>query len=122
METNNFFGTYQNNLKGDIPSLSISKYENIFKIGYNDTYPFYNLLKTITLPTSIEPSMYKLIKTLPNDTWTNLSYIYYNNIDLWWLIALVNNVFNPFEMPKIIKIIHPEYVDAILNNIQQQLQ
>lgn len=109
-----FFGDYQSNLNPNY-------YENIFKLGEYNNKNFYNLFKTVIIPKELNPNIYDEYATKPNDTWTNISYTYYNNIDLWWLIALVNNVYNPFELPQTIKIIKPEYIELILNSIQLQL-
>lgn len=116
----NFFGTYQNNNKA-FKSLSQFQYENIFKLGVEDDKVWYNLLNTINIPDNINQNIYTYIKPLPSDTWTNISYIYYNTTELWWLIALINKVYNPWIMPKILKIIKPEYIDIIIDNIQHQL-
>ena len=115
-----FYGDYQNKIDG-IPHLSPNLYENIFKLGVDNTHPYYNILKTITVPTDLNEDLFFEIAPLPNDTWTNISYIYYNTINLWWLIAILNNVFNPFEMPSKLKILKPEYLDDVLGTIQSQL-
>ena len=122
METisQSFFGDYQNKFD-NYSKLPVNMYENIFKLGFENTHPFYNILKTITVPTNLNDDLFIIIKPLPNDTWTNLSYLYYNTINLWWLIALLNNVFNPFEMPITLRILKPEYLDAVLNTIHSQL-
>jgi hypothetical protein len=116
----NFFGDYYNSL--NTKHLPSTRYENIFKIGYDDKYPFFNIFKTITLPNDIDDSFFTYVKPLPTDTWTNLSYIYYGNIDLWWLIAITNDIFNPFIMPNYLKILKPEYIDLVIDNIQSQLK
>ena len=106
----NFFGNYYNSVNtNQLPS---TRYENIFKIGYDDKYPFFNIFKTITLPNNIDDSYFTYVKPLPTDTWTNL----------WWLIAITNDIFNPFIMPKYLKILKPEYVDLIIGSIQSQLK
>lgn len=118
--TTSFFGDYQNKFD-EYNKLSPNLYENIFKIGFDNTHPYYNILKTIVMPKDLNDNLFEFINPLPNDTWTNLSYLYYNTINLWWLIAITNNVFNPFEMPSTLKILKPEYLDAVLGEIQSQL-
>lgn len=118
--TDSFFGKTQNKYNfGKLPS---TYYENIFKIGFDGIHPFYNMNRTIMMPKKMDSSFFTVVKPLPNDTWTNLSYIYYNTINLWWLIAITNNVYNPFKMPKIVKILKPEYVDYVIDAIHSQLQ
>lgn len=36
----------------------------------------------------------------PGDTWSSLAYAYLGDPELWWAIAIFNNVFNPLEDPK----------------------
>lgn len=120
MSDKNFYGDYYSGATGE--QLPMNRYENIFKIGYNKDYPFFNIFKTVTIPDNLDDGYFETIKPLPTDTWTNLSYIYYNNIDLWWLIALVNNVFDPFTMPTTLKILKPEYIDSVIGSIQSQIK
>ena len=122
METTSqsFFGDYQNKFD-NYDKLPSNMYENIFKLGFDNNHPYYNILKTITIPNNLNDDLFFIIKPLPNDTWTNLSYLYYDTINLWWLIALLNNVFNPFKMPTTLKILKTEYLDMVLNAIHSQL-
>lgn len=115
-----FFGDYQNKYD-DFNGLNPNFYENIFKLGFDNSHPYYNLLKTITIPADLNEELFFTIKTLPGDTWTNISYIYYDTIDLWWLIAILNNVYNPFKMPSTLRILKTEYLDIVLGQIQSQL-
>lgn len=117
----NFFGTYQSNHSG-LKLLNKQKYENIFRLGENNGKLYYNLLDTLTLPSSVVNDAFFVIKTLPNETWTNISYRVYDTIELWWLIAIVNNIYNPFVLPQYIKVIKPDYIDLIIDNIHQQLK
>lgn len=32
-----------------------------------------------------------------NDWWENIAFQYYQNENLWWMVALTNDVVNPFE-------------------------
>jgi len=55
------------------------------------------------------------------DWWDYLAYQYYGTPYLWWVIPLVNNIENPFEMPEAgtnIKILKKEYTFTILNEIK----
>ena len=81
--TTSFFGDYQNKFD-EYNKLSPNLYENIFKIGFDNTHPYYNILKTIVMPKDLNDNLFEFIHPLPNDTWTNLSYLYYNTINLWW--------------------------------------
>ena len=54
------------------------------------------------------------------DTWTNISFKFYNTIKLWWLICKFNNIINPFtelQIGKRIKIPDKTIVENILTSI-----
>ena len=56
------------------------------------------------------------------DTWTNISFKFYNTIGLWWLICKFNNIINPFTEitpGKFIKIPSEQVVKIILSNINE---
>lgn len=85
---------------------------------------FYNILKTIDMPDEVIKSNYTTYFAKPTDAWTLISYKFYNRIDLWWLIAIFNNVddtFSPIESGKTIKIPKPDYVRMILDAIKEQI-
>lgn len=120
----NFFSTgqYQNNID-KLASLSKYKYENIFKV-YQDqnTYYYYNILKNINIPDEINPEFYTIENVNFDIPLTLISYKYYQTIDLWWLILITNKITNPFLSGiHRIKIIKNEYIDDIINSIQNQL-
>jgi len=122
MDTNFSTGKYQNDID-DLESLSKYRYENIFKI-YQDpnTYYYYNILKNINIPDNIDPSYYTLENVNFNVPLTIISYKYYQTIELWWLILIVNKITNPFiSGTRQIKIIKSEYINEIINTIQNQL-
>jgi len=116
-------GTYQNKIAG-LPELKLTRYENIFKLYKKDNFYFYNILKGIYLPSNLDETKvyYQLIATrMP---WTLVSYNAYNTTDLWWLICLANNIFNPVKFPEqgtLLKIIKPTYVTQVLDEIQTAL-
>ena len=55
------------------------------------------------------------------DTWPLISYKFYGDVKLWWLVAKANNIANPTIEPeptKIIRIINVEFVNTILDAIR----
>ena len=55
---------------------------------------------------------------------TELSQDIYGTQDLWWLICLVNRIYNPINNPElgeVYKIIKPDLVSTLLNSIKNQL-
>ena len=117
-------GQYQNDIT-KLGSLSPSRYENIFKLyldGNNDY--FYNILNSINIPEEIDKTYYYVVVVNRRVPWTTISYEQYQNIDLWWLICLINNINNPIkfaEPGKELKIIRQEFVPLILNNIKNTI-
>ena len=122
-------GVFRQNVTGlsQIPSVS---YENIFRVystenSSNTNFYYFNLLNSVYFPENIPTSMYYTITLNKRLPWTAISYNEYRSTDLWWLIALTNNIFNPIYYPapgSILKIIKPEFVKLILNEITAQIK
>jgi hypothetical protein len=118
-------GLYQNNIK-DLKGLELYRYENIFKLytqGDKNFY-FYNILKKIQIPENLNAELFDFISFPRKMPITTVSYRIYGTTYLWWLIAIVNNVINPFELQngKKFRIVKAKYVKYILDEINQQLQ
>lgn len=114
----------------DIPQLEpigSNRFENIFSVHKTSEngYYFYNILKTIRLTTNDLDDRYffyfKVDRTMP---FTVISYNFYETMDLWWLICVVNNIDNPIEFIEpgtTIKMIKPQHVSSIVSAIKKQL-
>lgn len=64
--------------------------------------------------------LYNQHQVTETDWLDNISYRYYDTPALWWLIALTNNIVNPFEDPKAgdsLKILKFEYIYRILREV-----
>ena len=112
---------YQNDIK-DLPFIQDVRYENIFKLAKSDKFFFYNIIKKITIPKDIQSEIFYEIRINSNKPWTTLSNDIYGTQDLWWLICLLNEVYNPINNPKlgsIYKIIKPDFVSTILKEIKR---
>ena len=112
---------YQNQIT-DLPNLEEVRYENIFKVAKSDKFFFYNIIKKITIPEELQSDIYYELRINSNKPWTTLSHDVYGTQDLWWLICLVNNIFNPIDNPElgaVYKIIRPDYVNPILAEIKR---
>ena len=71
-------------------------YEN--RINYDG----YSCLETHymqEIPYHVDDIYYTVPKKLENRLDT-ISYNFYGNVDLWWVIALASNIKNPLEVPK----------------------
>ena len=91
---------YQNDIK-DLPFIQDVRYENIFKLAKSDKFFFYNIIKKITIPKDIQSEIFYEIRINSNKPWTTLSNDIYGTQDLWWLICLLNEVYNPINNPKL---------------------
>ena len=115
-------GQKQNNIN-TLPILSMLNLENLFNV-YNDGQNyFYNLINTVNFPVNLNTSTYNTFTVTTDYTsWTAISQKCYNTPQLWWLICSVNNIQNPIQFPKagtVLKVLTPEYVSAILQQITQ---
>lgn len=115
------------NLLEKIPSIS---YENIFRMYLtentdNTNFYYYNLLNSVYFPDDIPSSIYYAITLNKRLPWTAISYNEYRTTDLWWLIVLANKIHNPVYYPapgSTLRIIKPEYVKLIFNEITAQIK
>ena len=60
-------------------------------------------------------------EVLKGDTWNLISYKHYNTTSLWWLVCMINNVFNPTVEPtagSVIRIMPEATVNSILEEIR----
>jgi hypothetical protein len=122
------FGQYQNYIQeSGLDNLELYRYENIFKLYQikNSEFYLYNIIKTIKLPKDINNEIFEIITLQNNIPLTTLSYQIYGTTYLWWLICLLNNIRNPFDINnsgKGLKILKKQYLKPVLDAIKQQLQ
>lgn len=118
-------GDYQINIPS-LPPLDEYKYENFFKtyLTENNQY-FYNLQSfAVYFLDEIDPSTYYEIQINKSLPWTAISYNEYRTMDLWWLITVVNKIYNPLKFPDAgskLKILYPEYVRSVITRINNEL-
>jgi hypothetical protein len=113
-----------------LAQLSQNSYENIFRMYPTEdtqtkTFLYYNLLNSIYIPTPLQSDTYYTITLNRIMPWTVISYDEYKTMNLWWLIVLANNIYNPIMYPPAgtrLNIIKPSFVPAIINNINVQLK
>tara|TARA_Y100000310_G_scaffold325472_1_gene388991 strand:+ start:618 stop:992 length:375 start_codon:yes stop_codon:yes gene_type:complete len=110
-----------NNEITELARLSDYHYENIFNMfKTGDGFYGFNILKTINFPDDLDPKMYELVEVDRKMSWTNLSFLEYGTIKLWWLICLANGIQNPVQFPSQgmrIKVIKPEFIPHILQQL-----
>ncbi len=93
---------------------------HLTKIETDNGYPIYNLMGRVKVPKNINPIFYDSYQPTSNESFETISYKSYGTISLWWLICLVNNLYNITEgavagVP--LKIIKKQYIGDILEEI-----
>jgi hypothetical protein len=105
-----------------------TRYEQIFKqykliIDENNNYSFFNILNKVIIPTDINSDLLGIITLQSKLPWTTLAFKIYKDINLWWLIHLINSPKNIFYAEAGIeyKYILPKYLNIVLKNIAEQV-
>lgn len=118
-------GKYQSQI-ADLPVLSRQRYENIFRMyTTNNNQYYYNLLKSLYIDNDIDPRKIYYMPVKSSLPWSTISYNAYGTIELWWLIALVNQIYNPIINPTVgtvLKVVRPEYIPELLGELKTLLQ
>jgi len=113
-------GKFQNQIN-ELNSLNNLRYENIFRMYKNDTNQFYyNILRSINTPTDIDEDKIVYYTCRSKLPWTMISFNIYGNIELWWLLCLVNKIDNPINVPDVgttLKAIAPAFVKDVLSEV-----
>lgn len=85
---------------------------------------YYNLLNTVKFPERVANSAFTTYHTNAEEPWTVISYRHYGRIDLWWLIASINNITDTFSiLPAGTKLMIPTgpAVRVIIDEIKSKL-
>jgi hypothetical protein len=118
---------YHNEIE-DLDKIGSLRYENIFKVNQTETtgYYFYNIMRTVRItPDDLDNRYYFKFNVNRVIPYTVLSYNFYNTMDLWWLICVMNNIDDPVQFIKpgtTIKLIKQQYVATVVDIIKKQLQ
>jgi hypothetical protein len=117
-------GTPQSQIPS-LPQLSDFRYENLFKLYQTtDGQYFYNILSTASFPDNLDKNIFYDLTVNEKTPWPLISYGAYGTIELWWLIAIINGIQNPFELPsnQSIKILKPQYIRQVITQLNQLIQ
>ena len=100
-------GLFQNQIK-DLPALNRYRYEKIFRMYKNNgIHYFYNVLQTLYLPDQIDETKVYYITVKQKEPWTMISFRAYKTIELWWLLCLLNKIYNPSKTQTFLTRRHP---------------
>ena len=116
-----------NDIKGITKKILTVNMENIFNVYVddkmlNDKY-FYNILKTIIIPDDIDDIYYEKYTVTSGDTWTNLAYRFYGQVEAWWIICVTNGIMDPTSLPQtgnVLKILTRNAARQILTTINEK--
>lgn len=120
-------GAFQNTIP-EMVNLPLTRYENIFRVFKKSDKYVYNILRTVNLDLgTASPDSYSTTSIRYETSWTNLSYQAYGVTDLWWLIYITNKTLftNPVQLipgGTQIRFIKPDKIQAVLEQISNQLQ
>lgn len=94
----------------------------MFEVVQRGKNSYFNICKTIRFQNMDEilPKYFTIYEVKPKDTWTNLSFKFFNTYKLWWLLCKFNNVEDPFSELKqgdFIKVPTQQVVRQIIQNL-----
>ena len=118
-------GAYRNNIP-DLTNLDSYDFESIFKMCFDASRQayFYNIIKTVNIPSTIDDNLYTTIETPAKTPLTVLSHRVYGTVKLWWLICTVNSIHDPVKLLPaglVLKVIKPRHVPYLIDQIKQNL-
>ncbi len=97
---------------------------NLFPIEIDDDGKYLlNIFRTYTVNEDIKNDLiyYQLFNLNESDWWENISFSFYDGVDLWWVNALMNDVINPFEEMspgQNVKILKKQQIPRIVREIK----
>ncbi len=97
---------------------------NMFNVYKDkDGFNIFSINRTLFLNTKDKPSprLYEIYTVKYGDSWTLISYNFYQTIELWWIICKFNQIKDPLQSPiegEKIMIPTKEIVDTIVKMIR----
>ena len=104
-------------------SFAMERIFNVYK-QQGSKHFYYNILNRVDFPNNISPTTYTRYNTKPNETWTLISFKFYNRIDLWWIIAAYNRIddtFTPLPPGTSLMVPTPSMIRTIIDDIKNTL-
>jgi len=85
---------------------------------------FMNIFKSVTINENVQTDVltFHTYEVPEDNLWDNISYEAYDTPKLWWLVALFNDVTNPFEELNAgdnIKILRQEHIRTVFNDMER---
>ena len=118
-------GNYRNQIR-ELSNIPASRYESILRMYTTpDNQYYYNLIQSISINGNIDKTKVFYMPVKQSLPWSIISYNAYGTTELWWLIALINNINNPVKMPEVgtvLKFIRPDYVNGVIDEISNTIR
>ena len=85
---------------------------------------FMNIFRSYILNDEVftETSFYNTYQVANGEFWDNISWNLYGTPYLWWIIAILNNVVNPFEEledGQLLKVLRDDFVYALTKDLER---
>jgi hypothetical protein len=85
---------------------------------------FMNIFRSYVINEDVFTSVnfYNTYEVANGEFWDNIAYNLYENQYLWWIVALVNNVTNPFEEledGQILNVLREEYIYILTKDLEK---
>lgn len=107
----------------EITTLSILRLFNILLDNDRQT-KFMNIFRSYIVNESAlsSVSFFTTYEVANGENWDNVSYKIYNNPHLWWIVALFNNIVNPFEEledGQLLSVLKEDYVYSLVKDLEK---
>jgi hypothetical protein len=85
---------------------------------------FMNIFRSYILNDEVftETAMYNTYKVGNGEFWENIAWNLYENPYVWWILAILNNILNPFEDledGQIIKVLRPDFIYTLVKDLER---
>lgn len=114
--TDNFFDLTDHTLLN-------SSFLRMFNILDDDGTKFLNIFRSYSINDSVKNDIvfYDTYEIDNKDFWENIADKVHDNINLWWVVCLINNIINPFEEledGQNIKILRNYYISYLMREMR----
>ena len=85
---------------------------------------FLNLFRSYRLNEDVisDVVFYDSYEVSNNEYWDDIAFNMYGISQLWWVVALINNIVNPFEELEVgqsLKVLKEDYIYVLMNDLEQ---
>jgi len=84
----------------EVPEITMENFANLFNVykrNNNDLSYSINKGMYFNNVDNLAPNTFSMYRCKEKDSWSTISYQFYDTIELWWLICKVNQITDPVE-------------------------